>query len=158
MVAEVLNSSSGECINTFLTLRLGSVGISAPALCFPEQRRKYQTPGTSSRPCCLCRPCKHVASQLLGALLVAKLPLDQTSISSPAVLCCHLLFVPSANATTCLASGRLCPVLAVCPAPVPLCCDSQVSLSCSTATAQPNVTTTALGLWSPSTSLHSPEW
>lgn len=118
---------------------------------------KISNPWNSSRPCRLCRPYKHVASQLLCALLVAKLLLDQTPISSPSVLCCHLLFVPAASATACLASGHLCPVLDACPAPVPLCCDSQVSLSCSTATAQPNFTATALRLWSPSTALQGPE-
>lgn len=92
----------------------------------------------------------------LGALLVVKLLLDQTSLSFPTVLSCDLLFVPAASTAVCLASGHLCsPVLGAGRVPCP--CALLLGQSGVSDTAQPSFTPIGLGLWSPSTSLQGPE-
>lgn len=78
----------------------------------------------SNRPCSLCRSCKHVASQLLGVLLMVQFLLDQTSSSGhflsnclfswpPICLCCQgsLHARPQVTCALCWTRAlQLCPV------------------------------------------------
>ena len=108
----------------------------------------------SNRPCSLCKPCKHVASQLLSVLLMVKFLLDQTSSSCyflsnrpffwpPICLCCQWSLCARPQ-VTCALLRALCWMCApqLCPVAVTVRCLSAVF---TTATiTQPKFT--AIGL------------
>lgn len=120
----------------------------------------------SNRPSSLCKPCQHVASQLLSVLLMVKLLLDQTSssrhyISScpffwpPICLCCQWSLHAQPQVTYALLRAlRWTCALQLCPVAVTV---RRVSALFTVATiTQPKFTAIALRLRFPS-SLQSPE-
>lgn len=132
MVVEVLNPFSGECINTFLTLGMGSVSLSAPALCFPEQRPKYPSPGTAAGPAA----CAGLVNMWLHSCSVPRWWQSSSWIKHPFPL--QLSFVAFSSLSPLPVPPRACPrvtctrcwmcALPLCPSAVTVRCLSAVPL------------------------------